>query len=51
MDMVVRHSDYFRGLVEGGNEDTEFDWEEEKLQGIRKKLLEEVREYVHVSGE
>ncbi len=51
MDMVVRHIDYFRDLVEGGNEDAKFDWESEKIQGLRKKLLEEVRKYVCVSGE
>jgi hypothetical protein len=49
MDMIIRHIKYFRGLVKGENEDVTFDWEEEKLQGMREKLLEEVRKYVDIS--
>jgi len=50
MDMVVRNIDYFRELVKDGKEDVKFDWETEKIQGMREKLLDEVRKCVNVSG-
>ena len=49
MDMVVRHINYFRDLVEGGNEDAKFDWEIEKMKELRKKLLKKVKKYINVS--
>ena len=50
MNMVVKKPDYFRGLIKGGNEDDTFDWEIEKVEGMREKLLKEVKKYVNVSG-
>jgi len=50
MNMVMKKTDYFRGLIKGGNEDATFDWEIKKVEGMREKLLKEVKKYVNVSG-
>jgi hypothetical protein len=50
MNMVVKKTDYFRGLIKGGNEDATFDWEIKKVEGMREKLLKEVKNYINVSG-
>ena len=48
MNMVIKQTDYFRGLVKDEKENSTFDWETKMVQGMREKLLKEVKKYVNV---